>query len=93
MLKLTIARKLHKRFPLQNAIFIRAEVFEDFTLEEKIAAIDPIVGQVRLLRKLNDFIISSFSSPNRDGGFTPRTVAIFPCLYSDTEIRQLGQRP
>ena len=55
-----IARKIHQRISFQDASFVLAEVFEDFALEEKIAAVDPVIGKIRLFREFDDLVIFQF---------------------------------
>ena len=37
-----------------------AEIAQDIASEEKIAAVDPVVGKFRLFRKFDDFIVIEF---------------------------------
>src|ERR1700733_5557497 len=65
--QLAIARQIHKRLSLQHACFVLAEVLEDVALEEKITAIDPVIGKIWLFRELDDLIVLQFqfSEPRR----------------------------
>ena len=58
--KLMVARKLDQRLPLQDAAFVGAEVAKHLALEEKIAAVDPVIGEIRLLREFDNLVIFQF---------------------------------
>src|SRR6185436_1411630 len=47
--ELPVAGEAHERFALQDAVLVVAEIGNELALEEEIAAVDPLVLEVRLL--------------------------------------------
>ena len=90
--ELAVARQADQGIALEDAALLGGKIGQKIAVEEEVAAIDPVVDEFGLLAELLDLGPSTLSSPNREGGLTPRTVPSRASARDGTGTPRPGRR-